>query len=88
MDCHADKSARNDRGVVDCHDFAAASLAMTDKMSFFTTAVLLQHDSKHCGGAVGVFYKFSKETCCGFALHRCRWFWVGVTLAVMTAQNL
>ncbi len=37
------------------------------------------NDSKNCGGAVGAFCKFSKETCKAYALHRCRWFWVGVT---------
>ena len=61
------------------------SLAMTEKWAFskrlfcFTKSVLLQHDSKDCGGAFGVFYTFSKETslrlfsketCFGFALHR------------------
>ncbi len=44
------------------------SLAMTEKWAFskrlfcFTKSVLLQHDSKDCGGAFGVFYTFSKET--------------------------
>ena len=50
--------------------------------------ILCPKDSKNCGGAVLAFYKFSKETCKAYALHRCRWFWVGVTLSVMTAQNL
>ena len=46
--------------------------AFLKSLFYFTKLALLSHDSKGCGGAVGVFYKF----------------WAGVTLVVMTAQNL
>ena len=57
--CHADKSARDDRE----NEFFY-------KAHFYsTTAVLLQHDFKHCGGAFVVFSKFggrARLAVCGY----------------------
>ncbi|ETD25717.1 hypothetical protein [Helicobacter canis] len=68
MDCHADfQSARNDKNNAQ----SLSALQAAVKSSKTQTRILVQNDSK-----------ISKETCFGFALHRCRWFCGGAVVAL------
>ena len=64
VDCHADKSARNDKNVVDCHTLPCGKSRNDRKNATFKKVdsrgevPLEKHDSKHCGGAVAVLRGF------------------------------